>query len=290
MKLALGTAQFGLNYGIKNTRGKIPEKEVVRILDESRESNIDTIDTAYVYGNSEELIGKYLREKRFSFKVISKLPQCGVKDVRGVVDESIKRLNSSSVYAYLMHDFNAFKRAPEIWDVLSDIKSEGKISKIGFSLYYPHELEFILRKTKFDVIQVPFSVLDRRFEQYFPILKERDVEIHVRSIFLQGLLFMNPDKLDRYFDGIKEKLRLLHEIAARAHESISSVCVQFVQQYPSIDRIVVGVDSVDNLRELIHEAGRVPVSNNVYDDLLALKEDGEDILIPGNWTYKGGLL
>jgi aryl-alcohol dehydrogenase-like predicted oxidoreductase len=275
MKLALGTTQFGMNYGINNKKGKIPKKEVFEMLNYASQRGINIIDTAYVYGESEQIIGEFIKESTGKFNVISK----GTFDS---VKKSMKRLNLKKLYGFLIHNFKEFDE--KSWNKLKEMELNGKIKKIGFSLYYPEEAEELLEKNiEFDIIQVPFSIFDQRFAKLFPLLKERGTEIHVRSVFLQGLVFKDPEKLEEKFARIKDKLESLQSISNNSKISIASLCINFAASNKHVDRVVVGVDSLENFKENIESFNQMEETKKVYNQLLGLKEENENIILPINW-------
>lgn len=283
-KIALGTAQFGLDYGINNQRGKIPEKEVFEILYEASRSGIDTLDSAYAYGDSEAVIGNFIRESKKDFKIVSKSPKCEIKEMESIFNSSLEQLGINSFYGYLIHSFDHYRKFPEIWNKLEKLKSKEKIEKIGFSLYYPSELDYILEnKLNIDIIQVPYSIFDQRFAQYFQELKNKDVEIHVRSIFLQGLVFRNPGELDNYFTRIKEKLVNLNSLSIERNIPIAALCLNFAALNRFVDKVVVGVDSLENLREIFSSLDYHRDVQNIESKLSLFKEDDENIILPFNW-------
>jgi aryl-alcohol dehydrogenase-like predicted oxidoreductase len=283
-RLALGTAQFGLDYGINNVRGKVPKDEAFNILDIALNGGIDTIDTAVSYGNSQEVIGEYLKERGKKFKVISKLSADSKEEVRRVVHDSLKALGLDNIYGYLLHDFSQYLRFPKIWGALEELKSKGKIKKMGFSLYHPRDLDRLLNADiKFDLIQVPYSVFDQRFAPYFGRLKKNNVEIHARSVYLQGLVFKRPDQLSGDFLGIKSKLRSLAELSAEAGVSIASLCLNFAVLDKNIDKIVAGVDSAANISEILGALNETDRVKGIYHKLSFLREDDEKIILPFNW-------
>jgi aryl-alcohol dehydrogenase-like predicted oxidoreductase len=283
-KIALGTAQFGMDYGINNNKGKIPKDEVFEILTESLKFNIDILDTAYAYGESELVIGDFIKNNQKQFKIISKLPECTPEKVTGFFEESLKRLGVDSLYGYMIHSFQQYQKNPQIWEILKDLRSHGKIKKIGFSLYYPFELDHLLDNgIEFDMIQVPYNIFDQRFGPYFPKLNDKDVEIYVRSVFLQGLVFKNPSQLDEYFAAIKEKLRSLHLLCAKMDVPVVALCLNFAILNKFVDRVVVGVDSSENLKEIVSSGNYIKDIEDVYDDLRSFKVNDEKIILPFNW-------
>lgn len=283
-KIALGTAQFGLDYGISNITGQIPENQVFEILNESIRSGIDVLDTAYAYGNSELVIGNFVKKHGNAFKIISKLPECDPKNVKNIFESSLDRLGVDGLYGYMCHSFQHYRDNPEIWNMLEDLKSEGKIEKIGLSLYYPSELEYIVEnKIDIDIIQVPYNVFDRRFEQYFPVLKKLGIELFVRSVFLQGLVFKEASELDDYFKKIRGKIANLHSLASELDIPIAALCLNFAILNEFVDEVVVGVDSVQNLKDIIASSKYIPYVKNVLTQLYCFEETDENIIMPVNW-------
>ena len=286
MKLALGTAQFGLDYGINNKKGKIPKKEVFGILDHAIKNGIDTLHTSYAYGNSENIIGEFVQKNKSYFKIISKFPTENLKNAEHLFYNSLKNLHSEKVYGCLLHDFKLFLQKPDIWSTLEKLKNQDIVEKIGFSVYYPQEIEHILNKEiQFDIVQLPFSILDQRFTYLLNMLKKKNVDINVRSVFLQGLLFKNVDKLKDNFTKIKNKLLYLQSISKKTDIPISALCINFVVLNEQIDKVIVGVDSLQNLQDNIKS---LKYKNNVkiiYEELLGLKENDEKITLSINWNY-----
>jgi len=283
-KLALGTAQFGMDYGINNCRGKISRAEAFEILCQAMDNGIDTVDTAAAYGESENVLGEFLGVKKKKFKVISKLPNRSLFDFKDVVSSSLKKLNISSFYGYLFHNFKTYRENPELLVLFKELKKEGKTKKIGFSLYYPHELEFILDyNLECDLVQVPYNVFDQRFGPYFQRLNDRKIEVHTRSVFMQGLIFKCAKDLDGYFSPVKTKIIELHDLAEKYRMPLVSMLVNFALANGSIDRVVVGVDGLDNFNEIMASASYLDRFSGVRDRLISMKEDDEQIILPFNW-------
>ena len=285
-KLALGSAQFGLNYGINNRGGMIPREEVFAILDEAVKFGIDTVDTAAIsYGESESIIGDYIFDQNRELKVISKLPQVDPEGVRGVVEQSLRNLRVNEIYGYLIRGYDYHHENPSGWDILKRLKQEGKIRKIGFTLYDPEEYEAIIRdRLDVDIVQVPYSIFDQRFSDYYEEMESLNIEIHVRSVFLQGLAFMAPNDLGGRFLKIKEKIERLRMLSKNLDVPISNLCINFVSLEECISKIVVGVDSIDNIKGILGAKKHVDAVRSHRQELSLLREDDEEIIIPSNWS------
>lgn len=246
-KIGLGTVQFGLDYGISNESGKTPKKEVHRILEFAQNEDIDILDTANAYGNAEKVLGSIGVE---NFKVVSKfLPE---QDLNTSIEEQLKktlsRLKINSIYGYLAHRPVDILNNPYQWKLLKRYKDQGIANKIGFSLNDPNELEQLLEKNFVpDIIQVPFNYFDRRFEAVIKQLHSQACEIHSRSTFLQGLFFKDPETLPSHFEEVKG---LLYEVKDSTSNLAGSL-LRYVLEKPFIDKVIVGVESKDQLSENI---------------------------------------
>src|SRR3989338_6269867 len=286
-KLSLGTVQFGQDYGIANTTGKVSKNEVVEIFDYARRVGIDCIDTAFAYGLSEFIIGEYLRENPSDFKIVSKLPpleQYRPGKVEEFLAQSLQRLRIKQLYGSLLHRFNDILIHDDIWNDLVRLKKYGKVEKIGFSLYSPDELLFLLDKdVGFDIVQVPYSIFDRRFEKYFDLLHKKGVEIQARSVFLQGLAFLDLDDLPASLQMARPQLESLRQIALDRKISIEALCLNFVLSNNQIDKVIVGVDSLAQLKNNVVSIDSMARVQEVYGQLSGVKIERDDILLPYKW-------
>lgn len=283
-KIVLGSAQFGMDYGINNKRGRIPEAEVFKILKKATGYGVNTIDTAYFYGDSEKIIGDFIKSRQQQLNVISKLPKCPSAEIKSLLNITLSRLNAPSLYGYLIHNFDIYEQEPAVWAQLEAMKSSGKVKKIGFSLYFPENLEKIFKRNlKVDLIQIPYSIFDQRFQPYFSELKKRKIEIYARSVFLQGLVFRDPKELSSRFAGIKEKIRQIHLLSRKNGVTLLALCLNFVLADKFINKVVIGVDSFEQFVEVM-EASELPMASNLFSDkLFELRETDENIILPCNW-------
>jgi len=283
-KLALGTVQLGLDYGINNKRGKIPEKESASILGAAFAAGIDTLDTAGAYGDSEKVIGNYFKRTGQNFRVMSKFASGDAENINKAFSRSLANTGVSSFYGYLLHHFEDYRKNPEIWDDLQLLRDQGHTAKIGFSLYLEEELDYLREKDlKIDLLQVPYSIFDRRFEKYFQPLHEAGIEIHTRSVFLQGLAFKAPEELDMHFDRIKEKIARLRQLAKINNISVTGLCLNFALANEWLDKVIVGVDNRQNLEEIIGAQKYQLAVKNIKAQLSGMREDDENILLPYRW-------
>lgn len=285
-KLALGTVQFGLDYGINNRRGKIPEKEVFSILDHAYENNIQVLDAASVYGDSEKVIGNYLESTRHNFQVVSKCVYSPEVTIARQFYNSLSNLKSERIYGYQIHHFEEYKNHPEIWDEVLVLKEKNLVEKIGFSLYYPKELELLLHSNvEFDIVQFPLNIFDQRFIPYLSGLRDKNIEIHTRSIFLQGLVFKTPEALPIQFNQIKPAIKKINDLSNDINVSIGSLCLCFGLLLDTIDKVIIGIDSIGNLKNNIDSLSEKSKVASVMHEFDSLKTENEQIIIPSNWNH-----
>ncbi len=241
-KLALGTVQFGLDYGISNNEGITPIDEVANILVIAKNVGIEIIDTAYAYGISQKILGQV---KINDFKVVSKfIPPNDSLTLNKQIQKTLIQLSVQNLYGMLAHRPLSVVEDPKLWDVLQQFKEKGKIQKIGFSFNTLEEVDIILSHGFMpDLVQVPFNYFDHRFVNYMKELKVKGCEIHTRSAFLQGLFFIKPDKLPSFFNSVKSILELIQHRCQPIEGSLLSFCIN--QDF--IDKVVFGVNNQEQL-------------------------------------------
>jgi len=258
-KLVLGTAQFGLDYGIANKIGKPEENKAFEIMKYAAENGISYFDTAYSYGNSETTIGKFLNTYeayKNKINIITKIPslkeeKLNEKNINNRFFESLHRLEQKSLYCYMIHDFSDIaNNCDEIEKIFLKLKENGYIKKIGVSIYEPYQLEFLFKYFDFDLIQLPISILDQRFitDKFLQRLKRKNIEIHARSIFLQGLLFLEENNLPPKINKFKDYISRLNKISLKYNLPKEEIALLFVNAINEIDKIVIGVEKIDQLQ------------------------------------------
>ena len=274
-RIILGTVQFGCEYGI-NSAGH-PDTDMVReILKEADRSGIRTLDTSSAYGNAESVLGECMPTQS-DFNIISKYPK-QEKPVNEVFNESLTRLNTKHLYGYMMHHFSIYREHPSVWNDFIRLRDNGLVDRIGFSLYSPEELEIIFNDNiDFNLVQIPRNIFDRKFDPYLPELKRRGVEIHVRSTFLQGLFFKNRESLPEKLLPLKKYLIELDSIARDSAMSITQLALGFNIYNDLIDKVLIGVDNVNQLRDNIDSIPEKPIIPDI--NVMEL-----ELLNPVNWN------
>ncbi len=270
-KIGLGTAQFGLNYGIANATGKVKSIDATNMLKSASELGIDLIDTAAAYGNSEEVIGECSSN---SFNIISKWGS----SPETTLSKTLDFLKTEQIYGWLAHDIREIINHPQNWDSMEEQKRNGFVKKIGFSIYEPKQLETLLNQKYIpDLIQIPFNYFDRRFEPWLEELKGLGCEIHTRSTFLQGLFFVNYNELDPFFDPIRNWM-MKFQLVNKDNVARVSALLSYVFSFSQIDKVILGLDNLTQLNDLT----KALVFNCDVDVPLLSNIPGE-ILNPSKW-------
>lgn len=257
-KFAIGTAQFGLDYGVANRQGRIGVDEGEKILADAHHAGVDTIDTAIAYGVSEATLGKIGVAQ---WHIVSKLPGIPqeVVDVDGWVESqiegSLRRLNVARLGALLLHRpgdiFSA--KGQMLPRALQKCQEQGLIGKVGASIYAPDELPALLDALAIDLIQAPLNILDRRMVEsgWIERLTGKGIEVHVRSVFLQGLLLLDntqrPDKFSLWqplWDAWASWL-------AQYRISALEASIRFAWNVAGVSKLVVGVDSAEHISQIL---------------------------------------
>ena len=302
-KFILGGAQIGLDYGIANVCGLPTRIEVEELLSFASRSNILAIDTAAAYGNSEEKIGEAFSSLPSCKPIITKLePLCGFenesnellgKSIDKSVMTSIARLKVSSLDTLLLHRAEQLHaRDGFIWDRLLAHKQDGVIRRLGVSVQTPEELISALDAIDVSVIQFPYNLFDHRWDEAFNLVstikKARPLELHVRSVLLQGLITSSDSDLWR-----KANVPDSDEINSWIDQTVGSLgridrvdlCIAFVSSRDLIDGIVMGVDNIDQLQMNLSYFERPPLDQSQFEMIVKERPTlRENTLNPALWS------
>lgn len=291
MKIGLGTTQFGLDYGISNRSGRADESQIREIIAIAERAGVRVVDTAAAYGDAEDRLGRALAPGH-PFQIVTKLPrlpeELRAADtdawVRNAFGASLGRLRASAVYGLLVHRVGDLlgPRGQQVWSTLESLRSDGAVEKIGASIYTARDLDELLERYPLHLVQVPLNVFDQRLLEsgHLGRLKAAGIEVHARSIFLQGLLLMDPDTLgDRYFDPARAPLAAFQAAALATGCTPLQAAVSFATSIDEVDAAVVGVTEAAQFAEII--AAAVPILPRDWYRPFAV--DDERILDPSRW-------
>ena len=284
-RLALGTFQFGLPYGIANQVGQVTRLEAKAMLQLAATNDIDTLDTAIAYGDSETCLGEIGTQ---GFKVVTKLPAVpnDYADVsvwiKQLVSASLARLGVTAVYGLLLHRPEQLldTNGAALYRALQALKDNGQIQKLGVSIYSPSELDALIPQYSFDLVQAPLNLVDCRLYRtgWLQRLKDSSVEVHTRSVFLQGLLLMAKSDIPAKFAHWSDLWDRWQWWLADHDVSSVHACLAFPLSFPEIDRVVVGADSVSQLAQILSATNSLSMR-----ELPDLQCEDETLINPATW-------
>lgn len=292
-RCALGTVQFGLTYGIANRTGQPDIADMASILYRAAELGVDTLDTAAAYGDAEQRLGMLPADLRQMFRIITKasigpgdtLGPDHAERLRASVLRSRDRLGCDRLAALLIHDSAALHRpgAEHIASTLMQMRAEGVVDQIGLSVYTQADIERGLTLFPPDLIQAPANLLDQRLFQSGMIaaLDARGIEIHLRSLFLQGLLLMAPGELpDHLRPRAEPVIATMRHLAASLSTTPLALCLAFGLHHLPAGRLVLGVLSIGELDEI---AVAMHAAEGLAPDWSQLAQDDPILLDPSRW-------
>jgi aryl-alcohol dehydrogenase-like predicted oxidoreductase len=287
-KIGLGTVQWGMDYGIANRAGRPADTEVSRILARAQAVGIDLLDTAAAYGEAETVIGRLPQAKDFTI-VTKTLPwrgEAGPERLAAVVagiEASLQRLQRETVQGLLVHHADELlsPHGDALWSLLEDTKAAGKADRIGVSVYESAQLARLLDRFGIEMVQLPFNLYDQRFLRSGMLakLKAANIEVHVRSAFLQGVLLMQPSELPTHLAPLREHHARCAELLQSAGVTPLHAALGFCLQDDETGRVIVGCETLAQFDGII-EAGRAPF---LAFDTAAFAVDDEALIDPRRW-------
>ncbi len=285
-KIILGTVQFGLPYGINNSIGQLNQEAVFEILNYSHENNISTLDTANAYGTATQVIGNFHKQYKKHFQVNSKF-HVSEGNLSNSVESELKQMDIDSFHVYSFHSFKDFKSCSQQMKMqLRALKKEERIHKIGLSVYGNEQFSEAIESDLIDVIQFPYNLLDNDYQrgEFIERAKKSGKELHVRSVFLQGLFFMNENEVPTKLEALKPNLAEIKYIAQKGQMSVYDLALGYALSNPDIDKVLIGIDSLDQLRKNIESLDKTENWNKeAFLKVNNIRIEDIELLNPVNW-------
>ncbi len=289
-KMSLGTVQFGLHYGIANDVGKPPEEQSFGMLKAALDGGVTSIDTARAYGDSEDIIGRFFNKNPENIPFISTkvppFPGADASELEGHIIESVEasleKLGLSKVDNIMLHNgVSLFRYGDETAKIMGSLVKRGYCDMVGASVYNAEEIDKMLTYEEYTSTQVPMSIFDQRLINggYIEKLSNRGFTTFVRSVFLQGLFFLDPEKItdDILLHHARPGIIKLRELSEKEGMSIAELAITFLRDYPGVTSLVLGSDNVDQVRANISCFEAHPLSEETNE---ILKKTFADVNIP----------
>ena len=285
-KLILGTVQFGLDYGINNKNGQMSEQEVFDILDLSKSKGISYLDTAAAYGNSEERIGSYIAQKNDTFfKIITKFDLKKYQSPIDSLNKSLSKLNVSCVDTIMFHNYDDFLKTSQ-YQLEKLLEHKGiKFKKLGISVYTNEQIDEVCKTKIFQTIQMPFNALDNNNirGEAMRMMKTNGIEIHTRSVFLQGLFFMPLENIPAKLEPLTSYLSRMNQISSHYQVGKSALALHYNLSNQLISGVLMGVDSVKQLEQNIALIN-AQIPQLAFDAIDEIQVKESSLLNPATWN------
>lgn len=293
-KIGLGTVQFGVDYGVANRSGRTTREEAAGILDAAFRSGVRVLDTAPSYGESESVLGDLLvAATPFSIVTKTVTPTAGCtadlasRQISEGLQASLRKLRVPNVYGLLEHRPERLLASggDRIFDAMVQLRERGLVQRIGVSIYRAEQLDALLDRFAFDLVQAPISVFDQRLIKsgHLRALHQAKIEIHARSVLLQGVAGMNLERLHDELSGLRAPVSRLADLADKEGISAVSAAVAFVCDLPEVDVVLCGVEDRRQLDEVLAGA-RHQFRKEHASDLEALAVQDPTLIDPSQWT------
>lgn len=297
-EISLGTVEIGMKYGIAAPGSSTQPDELVAqtLLNRALDLGINFIDVAPVYGESEEFIGKSLKNRRKEFFLVSKVyiphseamsPAEIRSEVISSVTGSMKRLATTYIDILMVHSASAEIIARgAIAEALHELKKKGFIGFIGVSLYTEESALLAIRSGQYDCIQIPYSALDRRPEaKILPEARAHDVGIITRSVLLQGALTHRYEYLSEKLAPLKQAVRQLAAAGNLTVAGLPELSYRYVLSHSSVHSALVGTASLEELLSAVNFAGAGPLPKGLIESIHGVTISSPELLNPANWGH-----
>lgn len=266
-RIMLGTAQLGLEYGIANKTGKPNLEKSFEIIDASVSGGITCLDTAADYGDSERVIGEYLRSRKENKKKLFIVTKFKFSEERGNIEEIISKkveqscinLGVDSLDLLLLHDAREYSINPvQIDKTLEKLINKGMIKRVGASTYDYKDIETMVNNDLYEAFQMPMNMMDHRLNNEKIVSKLEKKLIFTRSVYFQGLFFKKPTELTGNLEVTREYVKTIQDIAKEMNISVAKLAMGYVNSLPYVDSLVIGAETSKQVIE------NIALVNNSY--------------------------
>jgi aryl-alcohol dehydrogenase-like predicted oxidoreductase len=298
-KLTLGTVQLGMEYGIANKKGKPSQEESFNILQAATEGGVNSFDTSLLYGDSEVVLGNYFSSSKYSIRNLVLTTKFKIRHDKNLtrddierqmyefVEQSMRRLKIEKIPVYMLHNPDDMVIYGDIVPkTLKRLKNEGLIGIAAVSVYTSEEAYEMMQNEVYEAIQIPMNIFDNRLIKSGAISKlhENNKIIFVRSIFLQGLFFMNPESLTGNLVDAKDLLLNLDRLASKEGMSIQQLALSYIRDMEGVTSLVIGAETPEQVEENIKLMEGPSISEKTkYEISMLFDNIPTHILNPGLW-------
>ena len=290
-KIGLGTAQWGMEYGVSSSGLKTNSIEVSNILSFAQKIGIRLIDTASLYGDAESVLGMQNIE---NFLLVTKTSQFAQSTILSTdidkmlidFDNSLSHLKVDKIYGLLIHhaDDLLVPGGEFLINALMSLRDRGLVKKIGVSIYDPNIIEILSKRIDLDIIQLPLNIFDQRaiHNGSLDFLNKLGIEVHVRSAFLQGLLLMPLNNVHKYFSKWYKLLSAWHKRCDLDGTTPLQSALGFVVSQNAVDYCVIGLENLEQLKDIYTLSKSTSINKFDYSNFFT---EDYGLIDPRNWNF-----
>lgn len=296
-EVAFGGVEIGMPYGIgvESAADMPTETEAIELLHAALKAGINFFDTARQYGQSEAIMGKAFKGKRKEVIIATKCQHlAGEQNVEAVIQsslaESLQALQTDYIDLYMLHDSDpaVFQNAGII-RIFDKLKSEGRIRAAGVSTYTPEETKQAIACGHWDVVQVPFNMMDQRQHELFALAEQKGAGIVIRSVLLKGLLSNRGRNLHPALQKVESHISSLHQLARESSLDLPTLATRFALSFKNISAILIGIDRIEYLNKSLEAANGTYLDAGTMQKAKQLAYPEPDFLNLHQWNVNGWL-
>ncbi len=303
-EVSFGGVEIGIPYGIgvHSASDMLSHTEAIHLLNASLDAGINFYDTARQYGQSESIIGNAFKGKRDQVIIATKcqhfLHANGAvplyselkRIVEASLEASLTALQTDYVDIFMLHQGSMeLLQNDDVLKIFSDLKKTGLVRATGVSTYTPEETRRSIETGTWDVIQLPFNILDQRQSDLFPLAAKAGIGIVVRSVLMKGLLSGRGKDLHPALNEVQQHIRTCNEVAAEASLELSTLATKFALAFPEVSSILVGLDRMEYLYKCLEACNSGALNENLMSRTKQLAYADPEFLNLHTWSMKGWL-
>lgn len=303
-EVAFGCVEIGMPYGIgvKSVNDMLNENEAIELLQTALQSGINFFDTARAYGTSENIIGKAFKNFRGEVIIATKCTHFQNSDgsipayeelkqiIENSLQESLAALQTNYIDIYMLHQANVqILQNKDVQSIFTSLKEVGLIKATGVSTYTNQETELAIHTGVWDVVQLPFNLMDQRQSMLFHLAQTNGIGLIIRSVLLKGLLTDKGKNLHPALNKVEQHIQKYNVLTNQLGINVATLATRFALSFPQVSAILIGIDKVNYLKESLVAAG----GNYLNEDLLKQAKDlaypEPEFLDLPHWDQKGWL-
>jgi 1-deoxyxylulose-5-phosphate synthase len=303
-EIAFGGVEIGIPYGIgvKDRSDMLSHSEAIKLLHAALDGGINFFDTARLYGESELIMGKAFYDRRDKIVLATKCKHFRDADgqipsyvalkkiIESSLKESLNALQTDHVDIFMLHQADiAILQNEDVSRVFSELKDSGLIRATGASTYSVEETTLAIESKAWDVIQLPFNLMDQRQQQVFTSAAANGVGLVIRSVLLKGLLSSKGRGLHPALKGVEDHVKKYNTVLDDSINDLPSLATKFALSFKEISSVLVGIDRIDYLEKSLQSANGIYLNEKKLAQVKALRYPDPEFLDLPKWDRTGWL-